>query len=147
MLKMKRTNKEIKINVNDLCDVSYGTTNKYQPKVIYLSCKTWVEPEEEKEFNSIIENIFINFKKELFKEILKSNFFDKNFISNFEIKSSSLQIHKKNFFNFEIYLKQKSKILLLPDLEENVIDLFKPLINDLIADFQNNSLNLSKGKH
>lgn len=144
---MKRTNKEIKIKINDLCDISYGTTNKYQPKVIYLSCKTWVEPEEEKKFNSIIENIFINFKKELFKEILKSNFFDKNFISNFEIKSSSLQMHKKNFFNFEIYLKQKSKILLLPDLEENVIDLFKPLINDLIADFQNNSLILSKGKH
>jgi hypothetical protein len=44
-------------------------------------------------------------------------------------------------------LKQKNKILLLQDLEENVIDLFKPLINDLIADFQNNSLILSKGKH
>lgn len=144
---MKRTNKEIKINVNDLCDISYGTTNKYQPKVIYLSCKTWVEPQEEKEFKTIIENIFINFKKELFREILKSDLFDKNFISNFEIKSSSLQIHKKNFFNFEIYLKQKSKIYLLPDLEKNVIDLFKPLINDLIADFKNNSLILTKGKH
>jgi hypothetical protein len=144
---MKRTNKEIKLNIHDLCDISYGTTNKYQPKVIYLSCKTWVEPKEDKEFNSIIENIFINFKKELFKEILKSQTFDKNFISNFEIKSSSLQIHKKNFFNFEIYLKQKSRILLLPDLENNVVDLFKPLINDLIVNFQNNSLILTKGKH
>lgn len=143
---MKRTNKEIKLNnIHDLCEISYGTTNKYEPKVIYLSCKTWVEPQEEKEFKTIIENIFINFKKELFNEILKTHFFDKNFISNFEIKSSSLQKHKKNFFNFEIYLKQKNKkILLLPDLEQNVVTLFKPLINDLISNFQNNSLILTK---
>lgn len=144
---MKRTNKEIKIKLNDLCDVSYGTTNKYQPKVIYLACKTWVEPQEEKEFNSIIENIFINFKKELFNKILNSQFFDKNFITNFEIKSSSLQIHKKNFLNFEIYLKQKNQILLLQDLENNVTTLFKPLIDDLIDDFSKNSLILTKGKH
>lgn len=145
---MKRTNKEIKLNdINDLFEMSYGTTNKYQPKVIYLSCKTWVEPQEEKEFNSIIENIFIKFKKELFNKISNSNVFDKNFITNFEITKSSLQLHKKNFFNFEIYLKQKNKILLLKDLENDVKTLFKPLIDNLILDFRTNFLILTKGKH
>lgn len=145
---MKRTNKEIKLNdINDLFEMSYGTTNKYQPKVIYFSGKTWVEPQEEKEFNSIIENIFIKFKKDLFNKISNSNVFDKNFISNFEITKSSLQLHKKNFFNFEIYLKQKNKILLLKDLENDVKTLFKPLIDNLILDFHSNFLILTKGKH
>ena len=145
---MKRTNKEIKLNdINNLFEISYGTTNKYKPKVIYLSCKTWIEPQEEKEFKSIIENIFIKFKKDLFNKISTSNVFDKNFISNFEIKKSSLQLHKKNFFNFEIYLKQKTKILLLQDLENDVKTLFKPLIENLVYDFNSNFLNLTKGKH
>lgn len=144
---MKRTNKEIKLNLTELFDVSYGSTNKYNPKVIYISCKTWVEPKEEIEFDSVIGNIFTKFKKELLNRILQSDIFNRKFISNFEIKSSSLQKNKKNFFNFEIYLKQKDKVYFLNELENNVETLFKPLINNLISDFHNNSLFLTKGKH
>lgn len=144
---MKRTNKEIKLNLTELFDISYGSTNKYNPKVIYISCKTWVEPKEEIEFDNVIGNIFTKFKKELLNRILQSDIFNRKFISNFEIKSSSLQKNKKNFFNFEIYLKQKDKVYFLNELENNVETLFKPLINNLISDFHNNSLFLTKGKH
>jgi hypothetical protein len=144
---MKRTNKEIDIHLNNFCKTSYGATNKYNPKVIYFSCKTWVEPKEENDFDSIIESVFLNLKKELFNKTHDSEIFDKNFISNFEIKSSSIQAHKKNYLNFEIYLKQKNNILLLQDLKNNIIDLFKPLIDNLVLNFHNNSFNLTKGKH
>lgn len=144
---MKRTNQKITLHINDTCDMLCGTTNKYQPKVIYVSGKTWVEPMQDKDYNLIINNIFINFKKELYKRILSTQFFDKNFITNFEITQTSLKIHKKSFLNFEIYLRQKNDILLLQDLEEKITLFFKPLINDLIADFKNNSLILTKGKH
>ena len=113
---MKRTNKEIKLNLTELFDISYGSTNKYNPKVIYISCKTWVEPKEEIEFDNVIGNIFTKFKKELLNRILQSDIFNRKFISNFEIKSSSLQKNKKNFFNFEIYLKQKDKVYFLNEL-------------------------------
>ena len=146
MKQMKRINKEIKLNINNSIDISYGTTNKLKPKVIYLTCKTWVQPKKEIDFGTEIENIFSSFKKKLSQEIIKTNFFDKNFISNFEITKSSLSVNKKNFFNFEIFLKQKGKTFLLPDIKENVIELFNPLINDLINDFKHNSLVLTRGR-
>lgn len=143
--KMKRTTKEYNIQLHDNLITSYGTINKHKPQVVYLSCKTWVEPRTDLDFDKVIENIFIEFKKELFNDILDSNFFDKKFISNFEIKTSSLKKEKKNFFNFEIYLKQK-KLLDLNSLKDYMIDLFQPLINDLVENFYHNSLILTKGK-
>lgn len=143
---MKRTNKEIKLFLNELCETSYGTTNKNNPKVIYLACKTWVEPNEEKDFEKIIDKTIIKLKKELFDKISYSSIFDKSFITNFEINTLSLKKNKKNFFNFEIYVKQKNNILPFDTLKSNVISLFQPLINNLILNLTNNSLILTKGK-
>lgn len=141
---MKRTNKEINLNLIDSCEISYGTTNKFNPKVVYLTCKTWVKPKENKDYHKIIEDNFINLKKELFNKISNSTIFDKNFITNFEITKSAFKINKRNFLNFEIYLKQKNNILMLQELENDIVILFKPLINNLIENFENNSLFLSK---
>jgi hypothetical protein len=143
---MKRTNKEIKLNINDSCNILYGTTNKFNPKVVYLSCNTWVNPNETKDFNDIFNKIFSNFKKELFNNISMSKIFDKNFITNFEITKSILKKNKKNFFNFEIYVKQKEHIHKLKEIEKDIIDLFNPLINNLIKNFENHSFILTKGK-
>ena len=141
---MKRTNKEINLNFINSCEISYGTTNKFNPKVVYLTCKTWVKPKENKDYHKIIEDNFINLKKELFNKISNSTIFDKNFITNFEITKSAFKINKRNFLNFEIYLKQKNNILMLQELENDIVILFKPLINNLIENFENNSLFLSK---
>ena len=141
---MKRTNKEINLNFINSCEISYGTTNKFNPKVVYLTCKTWVKPKENKDYHKIIEDNFITLKKELFNKISNSTIFDKNFITNFEITKSAFKINKRNFLNFEIYLKQKNNILMLQDLENDIVTLFKPLINNLIENFENNSLTITK---
>ena len=143
---VRRTNKEYKIELHDNVCTSYGTVNRYKPQVIYLSCKTWVEPTLETNFTKIIEVIFKDFKRELFERIYDSHLFDKKFITNFEIKTSSLKKEKKNFFNFEIYLKQKQNLLALQELKDYVEKLFQPLINDLVENFNHNSLILTKGK-
>lgn len=141
---MKRTNKEINLNLTDSCVISYGITNKLNPKVIYVTCRTWIRPKENKDYHTIIEDNFKILKKELFNKISTSNIFDKNFITNFEITKSTFKINKKNFLNFEIFLKQKNNILMLQDLEYDVTTLFKPLIINLIENFENNSLILTK---
>jgi hypothetical protein len=144
---MKRTNKEIELLLNESCETFYGTTNKLNPKIIYLTCKTWVEPNDEKDYEQIINKSIIKLKKELFDKISHSNIFDKTFISNFEINTLSLKKNKKNFFNFEIYIKQKNKILPFNDLKSDITNLFQPLINHLFLNLTNNSLVLTKGKH
>ena len=141
----KRTNKEYKVLLHDNLLTKYGTVNRINPKVIYLSCKTWIESNDINDINEIIQDIFITFKKELFNNIYSSNIFDKNFITNFEIKTSSMK-SKKKFFNFEIYLKQKNNVMAVKELKPNVIDLFQPLLNHLILNFNKNYLILSKGK-
>ena len=142
MRKGIRKNKEIKLNLNDKILTLYGTTNRLNPQIIYFSGKSWIQSDNEEKLNNQIENLFINFKKNIFNNLSQSNFFDKNFISHLNVKISAIK--QKTIFDFEIYLKQKNKINKLPQLKNTVIDLFQPLINDLINDFSKHSLILSK---
>ena len=53
---MKRLNKEYILDFSNDIDVRFGSVNKDDPKVIYLSGKCWVSPKFEDNYNNIFEN-------------------------------------------------------------------------------------------
>ena len=57
---MKRLNKEYSLDINEYIDVKYGSVDKLNPVVIYVSCKGWVCPECENDYDETINLIFRN---------------------------------------------------------------------------------------
>ena len=49
---MKRLNKEYILDFSNDIDVRFGSVNKDDPKVIYLSGKCWVSPKFEDDYNN-----------------------------------------------------------------------------------------------
>jgi len=84
--------------------VTYGTTDSFELKSIYLNMQTWVEPKEEKEdWNRTILNLSRSIKHTIYHYLDKS-IFKENFISDLDLRSSGISLGKKSFLNLEINL-------------------------------------------
>ena len=144
---MKRLNKEYSLDINEYIDVKYGSVVKLNPVVIYVSCKGWVCPECENDYDETINLIFNNFKKRLKKSVLNSQHFENRFVCDFDLKTASMRENKKNYISFEFFVKQKGdKIMMLKDLKRKMKDTFKGIINDLVNDLNYHTFKVTKTK-
>lgn len=106
----RRLSKEIKLNgVSDKFKISYGTTNRIEPNVVYLKFNAWCEYVGDfKEYINNIEEFIVflkyNIKKNVFNEY---NIFTNDFIFNIDY-AKTIKINKPFHFNLEITLKQKN---------------------------------------
>jgi hypothetical protein len=144
---MIRLNKEIKLNNCKNINLKYGSINKNDPQVIYVSGKMWLCPTYDGDYNEQINLMHNNFKKRLNSVLSDSVIFEKKHILDFDLNVENLIKNKKKFFSITFFIKQKREKLVNLNNIKNIISsdfgyLFKELENELIE----NEFEVSKTK-
>lgn len=104
---MKKSVKEIKLNVSDSIVLKYGTMNRETPKVIYINGKTWLMPLYEGDYEKVVNQAISIYKKDLKKRLLETDKFERNMLCEFDIRPEAMKVNKKKFLSFDIFIKQK----------------------------------------
>lgn len=108
---MKRLNKEYKICSDKTIELIYGSTNKNNPQVIYISGKCWISPSFCGDYETILNNIKKEFIRYINKFIKFDKIFDNKFILDFDINIDSLNLNTKKYLSFNIFFKQKDEVI------------------------------------
>ena len=92
---MIKLNKEIKLNNCKNINLKYGSVNKNDPKVIYVTGKMWICPTYDGDFEKMMEYFHLSFKKKLSNILKNSSVFDAKYILDFDINQTNLVKNKK----------------------------------------------------
>ena len=142
---MKRLNKEYILDFSNDIDVRFGSVNKDDPKVIYLSGKCWVSPKFEDDYNNIFETIKRDFKHSISTFLFGNNYYSSRFILDFDINCDGLKMNHKKFLSFNIFFRQANQ----PPCKltnESLSDNFSSLVNSLLRSLRENEFSVSKRK-
>jgi len=144
---MIRLNKEIKLNNCKNISLKYGSVNKNDPQVIYVTGKMWVCPTYDGDFNEPINFVYNSFKKELTKILRNSKIFEHRHILDFDLNSENLIKNKKKYFSITFFIKQKSeKLINLNNIKNIISSDFGYLFNELENNLIENEFEVSKTK-
>ena len=118
-----------KINSEQIIDnenfkLKIGTTDKKNPKTIYIDCGFFVEPKVEKEDYSEDIKFVEGEARRLAKKISNANkpesngerLFKKDFIFVFEVAETRIFYGKKSYVSFQLHLKQEDDIVNFQDI-------------------------------
>lgn len=144
---MKRYNKEYKLDVCNHISLKYGTVNRMNPQVIYVSGKCWVTPKSIMNYNDVICNIEKGMKRNIKSFLIDGVNFDNRFILDFDINVDDITPNKKKFLSFDFYLRQneknKKELSQLKDLLNRKVS---TIANNLVYMFKENEFTIDKNK-
>ena len=144
---MIRLNKEIKIDTCKNINLKYGSVNKNDPQVIYVTGKMWICPTYDGDFNESINLIYNKFRKELSSILRNSVIFDSKHILDFDVNPVNLVRNKKKFFSISFFVRQKSDNLInLKNMKNLISSNFGYLFKNLERDLIENEFEVSKTK-
>ena len=144
---MKRLNKEYKLDVCNHISLKYGTVNKDNPQVIYVSGKCWVCPKSEMNYGPRINMIEKEMKRHIKTFLMDGINFENKFILDFDINIDGISPKKKKFLSFDFYLKQNEKNKKqLKDLKELLERKVSTISNNLVYLFRDNNFEIEKKK-
>lgn len=103
----RRLNKEYKLDVCNSISLKYGTVNRDNPQVVYVSGKCWVCPLRKMRYDVVMSNIESSFRGRIKSIMADKENFDSRFILDFDICADKLSIGEKKFLSFDFYLRQK----------------------------------------
>ena len=144
---MKRLKKECKLDVCNHMVLKYGTINKENPQVIYISGKCWISPLIEMDYERVISYIEQSMKKNIKRLLIDGINFENKLILDFETNTEGLSPSMKTFLSFDFYLKQneKNKKNLL-ELNELLKGKVSTISNNLVYLFRENNFSIEKKK-
>ena len=106
---MKRLNKEYKLDVSDSVVLKYGSINKDNPQVVYVSGKCWIKPTIKNNYKKIIKSVESNMRNDI-KSIITDNVnFSNKFILDFDVSTDDFPLNKKKFVSFDFFLRQNER--------------------------------------
>ena len=144
---MKRLNKEYKLDVCNHMIVKYGSVNKDNPQVIYVSGKCWVSPKHQMDYEYVISRIEKEMKKSIKLFLIDEINFTNRFILDFDINTDKFNIGDKKFLSFDFYLRQNdSDVKKLKDLKEMLSNKVSTVVNNLVYLFKENGFTVEKRK-
>lgn len=144
---MKRLNKEYKLDVCNHISLKYGTVNRLNPQVIYVSGKCWVTPKSNLNYEEVINKIEKRMRNNIKTFLIDEINFEKRFILDFDINIEGLLPNEKKFLSFDFYLRQNEKNKkLLPSLKEMLSRKVSTIANNLVYAFGENDFLVEKKK-
>ena len=144
---MKRLNKEYKLDVCNHISLKYGTVNRLNPQVIYVSGKCWVTPKSNLNYEEVINKIEKRMRNNIKTFLIDEINFEKRFILDFDINTEGLLPNEKKFLSFDFYLRQNEKNKkLLPSLKEMLSRKVSTIANNLVYAFGENDFLVEKKK-
>lgn len=145
---MKRLNKEYKLDVCKHISLKYGTVNKNNPQVVYVSGKCWVSPLKKMNYGDVINNIEKDMRKNIKNFLIDGVNFDNKYILDFDISIDNLSINEKKFLSFDFYLRQNEKNKKeLIDLKDMFNRKISTIANNLVYMFKENDFTIEKTKN
>ena len=144
---MKRLNKEYKLDVCKHISLKYGTVNRNNPQVVYVSGKCWVSPLKEMNYSDVIDEIEKEMKKNIKTFFIDDVNFINKFILDFDINTDNLIPKEKKFLSFDFYLRQNEKNKKqLSDLKDLFSRKVSTITNNLVYMFKENNFSIEKRK-
>jgi len=121
--------------------------NKNNPQVVYMSIRTWIKPTFiEDSYVPIFEDTKRQIKNTISKFISENNKFSSKYILDFDINTEKLTYKTSKFMQLDVFFKQKDNNVL--KINDSIFNsLFSLLSNDILINFENNDLSLSKTKN
>lgn len=144
---MKRLNKEYKLDVCKHISLKYGTVNRNNPQVVYVSGKCWVSPLRAMNYGDIISNIEKEMKRNIKTFFIDEINFDNKYILDFDINVDNINPNEKKFLSFDFYLRQNEKNKKqLGDLKDLLNRKVSTIANNLVYMFKENDFSIEKRK-
>lgn len=144
---MKRLNKEYRLDVSDNIILKYGSVNKDNPQVIYVSGKCWICPTKESDYDEVISSIESDMRKNIRNVLVDGVNFENRFILDFDISTDGLYPNRKKFLSFDFYLRQNEKNKKkLADLKQLLGGKVSLISNKMVFAFKENSFTVEKKK-
>lgn len=146
--KTVRLNSEKTIN-HELFKIKIGTTNKINPKVIYIEGRTFIQPLNDKSsYNVELTRIKRGFNKIIQNFIDSDDLFSKKYILDFQVAQSGISVTKRSFLSFQFLLKQKNedKVLKLKDIKQKTESNIQDILNSLTQCIKEYDFNVTKTK-
>lgn len=144
---MKRLNKEYKLDVCSHINLKYGTVNKNNPQVIYVSGKCWISPLHKMDYPSVFKEIEKNMRRNITTFLTDGVNFENKYILDFDINVDKLSPNEKKFLSFDFYLRQndknKKELSALKDVFNRKIS---TIANNLVYMFKENDFTVNKTK-
>ena len=145
---MKRLNKEYKLDVCKHISLKYGTVNKNNPQVVYVSGKCWVSPLKQMDYANVINGIEKDMRKNIKNFLIDGVNFDNKYILDFDISIDKLLPNEKKFLSFDFYLRQNEKNKKdLADLKDIFNRKISTIANNLVYMFKENDFTVQKTKN
>lgn len=144
---MKRLNKEYKLDVCNHVVVKYGSINKDNPQVVYVSGRCWVSPQMKMDYGNVICHIEKEMRKNIKLFLMDGINFDKKFILDFDINTDNFGIGDKKFLSFDFYLRQnETNKKSLKGLKNILNGKISTVVNSLVYLFKENDFTIEKRK-
>lgn len=144
---MKRLNKEYKLDVCKHISLKYGTVNRNNPQVVYISGKCWVSPLRVMNYGDIISNIEKEMRRNIKTFFIDEINFDNKYILDFDINVDNINPNEKKFLSFDFYLRQNEKNKKqLGDLKDMLNRKVSTIANNLVYMFKENDFSIEKRK-
>ena len=144
---MKRLNKEYKLDSSSSVILKYGSVNKDNPQVIYVSGKCWICPTVETDYDKVIADVETEMRKNIRNGIVDGVNFANKFILDFDISTDGLYPNRKKFLSFDFYLRQNERNKKkLADLKEFLDSKVRYISNEMVYMFKENGFTVEKQK-
>ena len=135
-MELKRKNKEyIMPSINGV-SIKYGTTDKTNPQVVYITGKTWVKPTKKIDFHESIGDIRKRMEKRILNRLKTVDGMDNKYIFDLDINPLNMKVGNSKFMTFNIFLRQnKGNVRSLKNVGGLLNVAFLPLIEEMTDDF------------
>lgn len=144
---MKRLNKEYKLDVSNNVIIKYGSVNKDNPQVVYVSGKCWVCPTRETDYDDVISKVESEMRSNIKRIFIDGVNFENRFILDFDISTDGLYPNRKKFLSFDFYLRQKEKNKKsLTDLKKLLDSKVSAISSSMVYTFNQNDFTVEKRK-
>lgn len=144
---VKRLNKEYKLDVCDKISLKYGSINREDPQIVYVSGKCWVAPTCRMDYSSVITSIKNDMKKNIKRVLIDGSNFENKYIFDFDVSTEKVEPNVSKFLTFDLYLKQnKENKRPLKELKGLMEDRMGVISNNLMNSFNENDFVVSQRK-
>ena len=142
-----RLGKQFSLDITNEIDTIYGITNRLNPQVIFINGKFWIQPTQEMDYETILGEIISSLRLKIKQSLKQTPRWENIMIFDMDIKTLSMSPIKKNYGDFELYIKQDKKNITSPILlKDDIIQLLTPIINNFIKQLNENHFIISKNK-
>lgn len=143
----KRLGKKMPLDIIDEIETSYGTLNRLNPEVIYISGKFWIKPLQEMDYNSVLDEIISKIKNSFKYNVKRNQQWGDKIIFDMDIKTYYMSTQKKSYGDFELYVHQnKDSMKDMNRIAEDIFSLCNPILKEFIHELHENDFIITKSK-